>query len=74
MEKVFQETKKLMDEYDELERAHKVLLRSDSMKLSYVDMAYDGPGISYAYFSDNLKRLFLSTIENRMKEIKQKFN
>lgn len=74
MEEVFQKTKKLMDEYEELERAYKVLSKGDSMKLSYVDIAYDGPGISYSYLSDNLKRLFLSAIENRMSEIKKIFN
>ena len=73
MEKQFKNIKKIVNEYDELQRFVSCLENNKNL-IAVIQSDYDGPGLNYSTYSDTCKQLIISALKNRMVEITKQFN
>ena len=74
MENKFENAKKLIEEHKELCSLYRSLELNDDNKIGVIHTWDDSPGINYTTYSDNIKKIIMQLVDNRIKEIEQNFN
>lgn len=69
----FDKIKELVNEYDELKRFLSYL-ENDKNLIAVIQSDYDGPGLNYSTYSNEIKKIVISAIKNRIWEISNQFN
>jgi hypothetical protein len=69
----FDKIKELVNEYDELKRFLSYL-ENDKNLIAVIQSDYDGPGLNYSTYSNEIKKTVISAIKNRIWEISNQFN
>jgi len=69
----FDKIKELVNEYDELKRFLSYL-ENDKNLIAVIQSDYDGPGLNYSTYSNEIKKTVISAIKNRILEISNQFN
>ena len=69
----FDKIKELVNEYDELQR-FVICLESDKNLIAVIQSDYDGPGLNYSTYSNEIKKTVISAVKNRILEISNQFN
>lgn len=69
----FDKIKELVNEYDELKRFLSYL-ENDKNLIAIIQSDYDGPGLNYSTYSNEIKKTVISAIKNRIWEISNQFN
>jgi hypothetical protein len=69
----FDKIKELVNEYDELKRFLSYL-ENDKNLIAVIQSDYDGPGLNYSTYSNEIKKTVISAVKNRIWEISNQFN
>jgi hypothetical protein len=69
----FDKIKELVNEYDELKRFANYL-ENDKNLIGVIQSDYDGPGLNYSTYSNEIKKIVISAVKNRILEISNQFN
>ncbi len=69
----FEKIKGLVNEYDEIKRFVSCL-ENDKNLIGVIQSDYDGPGLNYSTYSNEIKKMVISALKNRMSEISKQFN
>lgn len=69
----FEKIKGLVNEYDEIKRFIS-FLENDKNLIAVIQSDYDGPGLNYSTYSNEIKKIVISALKNRMAEISKQFN
>lgn len=69
----FEKIKGLVNEYDEIKRFVS-FLENDKNLIAVIQSDYGGPGLNYSTFSNEIKKMVISALKNRMVEISKQFN
>jgi hypothetical protein len=69
----FEKIKGLVNEYDEIKRFVSCL-ENDKNLIAVIQSDYDGPGLNYSTYSNEIKNIVISALKNRMTEISKQFN
>ena len=69
----FDKIKELVNEYDELKRFLSYL-ENDKNLIAVIQSDYDGPGLNYSTYSNEIKKTVISVVKNRILEISKQFN
>ena len=69
----FEKIKGLVNEYDEI-KGFVSCLENDKNLISVIQSDYDGPGLNYSTYSNEIKKIVISALKNRMTEISKQFN
>ena len=69
----FDKIKELVNEYDELKRFVSYL-ENDKNLIAVIQSDYDGPGLNYSTYSNEIKKTVISAVKNRILEISNQFN
>ena len=69
----FDKIKELVNEYDELKRFLSYL-ENDKNLIAVIQSDYDGPGLNYSTYSNEIKKTVISAVKNRILEISNQFN
>ena len=69
----FEKIKELVNEYDELQRFVSYL-EPDKNLIGVIQSDYDEPGLNYSTYSNEIKKIVISALKNRMAEISKQFN
>jgi hypothetical protein len=69
----FDKIKELVNEYDEIKRFVSYL-ENDKNLIAVIQSDYDGPGLNYSTYSNEIKKIVISALKNRMAEISKQFN
>ena len=70
----FENAQKLIHEYDELIKLEKDLKNIINTSIGIIYNDWDGAGINYTKYSDDVKDLIKKSIEIRLREIEKQFN
>lgn len=73
METQFDKIKELVNEYDEIKRFVSCL-ENDKNLIAVIQSDYDGPGLNYSTYSNEIKKIVISALKNKMAEISKQFN
>ena len=73
MDSQFEKIKGLVNEYDEIKRFVSCL-ENDKNLIGVIQSDYDGPGLNYSTYSNEIKNIVISVLKNRMTEISKQFN
>ena len=73
MEKQFENIKKIVHEHDELTQLLTDLKNINS-SIGIIHNDWDGPGLNYKTYSDNIKDLIKEMVNTRLNEIEKNFN
>lgn len=73
MDSQFEKIKGLVNEYDEIKRFVSCL-ENDKNLIGVIQSDYDGPGLNYSTYSNEIKKMVISALKNRMAEISKQFN
>ena len=71
--KKFEKIKELVNEYDEI-KGFVSYLENDKNLIAVIQSDYDGPGLNYSTYSNEIKKIVISALKNRMAEISKQFN
>ena len=69
----FEKIKGLINEYDEI-KGFVSYLENDKNLIAVIQSDYDGPGLNYNTYSNEIKKIVISALKNRMLEISKQFN
>ena len=69
----FDKIKELVNEYNELKRFLSYL-ENDKNLIAVIQSDYDGPGLNYSTYSNEIKKTVISAVKNRILEISNQFN
>jgi len=69
----FDKIKELVNEYDELQKFVNYL-ENDKNLIAVIQSDYDGPGLNYSTYSNEIKKTVISAVKNRIWEISNQFN
>ena len=69
----FDKIKELVNEYDELQKFVNYL-ENDKNLIAVIQSDYDGPGLNYSTYSNEIKKTVISAVKNRILEISNQFN
>ena len=69
----FEKIKGLVNEYDEI-KGFVSCLENDKNLIAVIQSDYDGPGLNYSTYSNEIKKIVISALKNRMSEISKQFN
>ena len=69
----FDKIKELVNEYDELQR-FVICLENDKNLIAVIQSDYDGPGLNYSTYSNEIKKTVIFAVKNRILEISNQFN
>ena len=69
----FNKIKGLVNEYDEIKRFVSCL-ENDKNLIGVIQSDYDSPGLNYNTYSNEIKKIVISALKNRMSEISKQFN
>ena len=69
----FDKIKELVNEYDEIKRFVSCL-ENDKNLIAVIQSDYDGPGLNYSTYSNEIKKIVISALKNRMADISKQFN
>ena len=73
METQFDKIKELVNEYDEI-KGFVSYLDNDKNLIAVIQSDYDGPGLNYSTYSNEIKKMVISALKNKMTEISKQFN
>ena len=73
MNSQFEKIKGLVNEYDEIKRFVSCL-ENDKNLIAVIQSDYDGPGLNYSTYSNEIKKIVISALKNRMADISKQFN
>ena len=69
----FDKIKELVNEYDEL-KGFLNKLENNKNLIAVIQSDYEGPGLNYSTYSNEIKKTVISAIKNRIWEISNQFN
>ena len=69
----FDKIKEVGNEYDKLKRFENYL-ENDKNLIAIIQSDYDGPGLNYSTYSNEIKKIVISAVKNRICEISNQFN
>ena len=69
----FNSIKELVHEYDEL-KGFLNMLENNKNLIAVIQSDYDGPGLNYSTYSNEIKKIVISALKLRMAEISKQFN
>ena len=73
MDTQIEKIKGLVNEYDEI-KGFVSCLENDKNLIAVIQSDYDGPGLNYSTYSNEIKKIVISALKNRMTEISKQFN
>ena len=69
----FEKIKGLVNEYDEI-KGFVSYLENDKNLIAVIQSDYDGPGLNYSTYSDDVKDFLKKCVNTRLREIEKQFN